>query len=166
MLLSPAFYMDKLLSVLDRRFADVHARSVQLIAAAATEDLFRKPRDLVNSFEMFSCGEFTLRSAGAVEQAIGGITRRLWDDPFEWTLPEELSTGPKLIEYLDEVEQSRVDGFSFFSSDDDLARELPSPQTMRSLFEVLVDALGRAEHFQGRAFAVFRLFSDEKLPRL
>ena len=49
-----------------------------------------------------------LRSAAAVEQTFGGITTRLWDDPFEWTLPEKLSSTDLLIGYLNEVEQTRT----------------------------------------------------------
>jgi hypothetical protein len=115
---------------------------------------------------MFSCGEFILRSAASVEQAIGGITTRLWDDPFEWTLPEELSSPDKVIGYLEEVEAARIKGFEFISSDDDLLRSVPSPKDLRSLFDILLDSVCRGEHYQGRAFAVYRMFSDGKLPKL
>ena len=56
-----------------------------------------------------SCGEQVLRSAAIVEQTFGGLTANLWDDPFEWTLPETLSTSAKVIEYLNEVEATRQD---------------------------------------------------------
>ena len=117
-------------------------------------------------FAQFSCGEYILRSAGAVEQTFGGIMSRLWDDPFEWTLPEELSTIEKISEYLAEVEETRRKGFAFFASDEDLKREIPAPEKLRSIFEILLETVARAEHFQGRAFAVFQMFSDEKLPNL
>jgi len=130
------------------------------------EKLFWKPREIKETYGMFSCGEYILRSAGAVEQTFGGITTRLWDDPFEWTLPEELSTVEKFTEYLAEVEETRKKGFAFFNSDEDLLRELPAPEKLKSIFEILLDALARAEHFQGRAFAVYQMFSDKKLPRI
>ena len=91
---------------------------------------------------------------------------RLWDDPFEWTLPEELSTTNLVLNYLLEVEEARRRGFALFSSDDDLRREMPAPEKLKSIFEILLDTIARAEHFQGRAFAVFKMFSDEKLPRV
>ena len=115
---------------------------------------------------MFSCGEYLLRSAGAVEQTFGGITTRLWDDPFEWTLPEKLSTPIAVLEYLDEVERTRLAGFGFFTSDGDLQKQIPAPEKLRSLFDLLLETLARAEHYQGRAFAVFQMLSDKKLPRL
>jgi len=115
---------------------------------------------------MFSCGEYVLRSAGAVEQTFGGIMTRLWDDPFEWTLPEELSTTSLMTEYLSEVEQKRLMGFRLFKSDEDLQREMPAPEKLKTIFGILLETVARAEHFQGRAFAVFQMLSDEKLPRI
>ena len=115
---------------------------------------------------MFSCGEYILRSAAMVEKTFGGITTRLWDDPFEWTLPEKLSDRESIIRYLDEVEETRKNGFSFFTSDADLKKELPAPEKLRSIIQILLDTLAMANHFQGRAFAVFQMISDEKLPRL
>ena len=100
-----------------------------------------------------------------VEKTFGGITTRLWDDPFEWTLPEQLSTSALILEYLDEVEETRKKGFKFFNSDEDLRREMPAPEKLKSIFGILLGTIARAEHFQGRAFAVFGMFSDEKLPR-
>jgi len=114
---------------------------------------------------MFSCGEYVLRSAAKIEQTFGGITTRLWDDPFEWTLPEELSTTVLITEYLAEVERTRLKGFSLFKSDEDLRREMPAPEKLKTIFEILIETVARAEHFQGRAFAVFQMLSDEKLPR-
>ena len=90
---------------------------------------------------------------------------RLWDDPFEWTLPEELSTARLMTDYLTEVEQTRLKGFTLFKSDEDLQREMPAPEKLKTIFEILLDTVSRCEHFQGRAFAVFQMFSDEKLPR-
>ena len=95
--------MDALLESFDQRFRLLHERSCQLLKLIDSADLFRKPRELERSMAMFSCGEYLLRSAGAVEQTFGGITTRLWDDPFEWTLPEKLSTPIAVLEYLDEV---------------------------------------------------------------
>jgi hypothetical protein len=115
---------------------------------------------------MFSCGEFILRSAAMVEKTFGGITTRLWDDPFEWTLPEKLYDRENIVRYLDEVKTTRERGFTFFASDSDLARKIPSPEKLRPLIEVLVETVSTAANYQGRAFAIFQMLSDEKLPRM
>jgi len=114
----------------------------------------------------FSCGEYLLRSAGKVEMTFGGITTRLWDDPFEWTLPEKLATLAAVAQYLDEVESTRMKGFRFFTSDDDLRREIPAPEKIRPLAEILFDTLSEASHLQGRAFAIFQTITGDKVPRL
>lgn len=158
--------MQDLLDSLQQRFAALHARSLALLLKTEQEDLFRKPRELGRSMAMFSVGEYLLRSAGAVEQMSGGITTRLWDDPFEWTLPERLSTLAAITDYLNDVERARLSAFKFFRSDEDLTRRIPAPEILRSIFDLLLETLTRAEHFQGRAFAVFQMLSDEKLPRI
>ena len=158
--------MRTILDSFDRRFKTIRLRSLELLSKLNNEQLFTKPRELNNTFEMFSCGEFILRSAGAVEQTFGGITTKLWDDPFEWTLPEKLSTIALIHEYLDEVETTRQNGFSFFKTDADLARQIPAPDELKTLHEILLDTVARSEHYQGRSFAVFRMLSDEKLPRV
>jgi hypothetical protein len=160
------FFMDSMLQSFDQRFVMINQRSLALVKMLPSADLFRKPRELERSMTMFSCGEYVLRSAAAVEQSCGGITTRLWDDPFEWTLPEELSTTAKLIEYLDEVERGRLSAFRFFTSDADLSKRIPAPETLRSIFELLLETIARSEHYQGRAFAVFQMLSNEKLPRI
>ncbi|PYS99115.1 MAG: hypothetical protein DMF63_13680 [Acidobacteria bacterium] len=158
--------MDTLLESFDNRFADIDRRSRELLSKIPIADLYRKPREIAHSMAAFSCGEFLLRSAAAVEQTFGGITTRLWDDPFEWTLPEKLSTPELVIEYLNEVEATRVGAFKFFGSDDDLRKQILAPEYLRTIFDLLLETVARAEHYQGRAFALFRVMSDEKLPRL
>ncbi|CAN5217122.1 hypothetical protein BH20ACI2_BH20ACI2_05400 [soil metagenome] len=158
--------MKTILSSLNREFATLDGRSRELLHLIAEDLIFARPREIPNSMSMFSCGEYILRSAAMVEKTFGGITTRLWDDPFEWTLPENLSGRHDINRYLDEVEQTRALGFDFFTADADLARELPAPREMRPLIDVLIETIARAEHFQGRAFAVFQMLSDEKLPRL
>ena len=155
--------MKILLNLLDKQFHEVHQRTGSLLKMIPDEKLFWKPQELKKNYGQFSCGENILRSAGAVEQTFGGITSRLWDDPFEWTLPEELSTVGKISDYLDEVEETRKNGFAFFTSDEDLYRELPAPEKLKTIFRLLIETLDRASHFQGRAFAVFQMFSEEKL---
>ena len=158
--------MKSQIEIFDRQFSSINSRTDELLKRIPDDKLFWRPGELNQSYQMFSCGEYILRSAGAVEQTFGGITTRLWDDPFEWTLPEELSTTALVTEYLAEVERTRLKGFSLFKSDEDLRREMPAPEKLKTIFEILPETVARAEHFQGRAFAVFQMLSDEKLPRV
>jgi len=91
-----------------------------------------------------------------VEQVFLGLTRRLWDDPFEWTLPEKLSTRAAIVDYLNEVVETRRSGLRFLESDDDLARQLPAPEELKPVLQVLVEAIARAENYLGRGEAVAR----------
>ena len=157
--------MDPFLTTFENSFLTLDNRSRQLLDKLSDQQIFVKPREIANSMAMFSCGEYLLRSAAMVEKTFGGITTRLWDDPFEWTLPEKLADKQSIIQYLDEVEATRSNGFTFFTSDEDLKRQMPSPEKLRTIFEILLDTLAQAEHYQGRAYAVFQMLSDEKLPR-
>lgn len=152
------------IEIFERGFASQHDRSLRLLDLVSDADLYRRPRELPQSFAMFTIGEYILRSAATVEQTFGGITTRLWDDPFEWTLPEKLNTTALVLEYLSEVRGTTVKGLAFFNSDDDLKREIPAPSELKPVIQVLLETLARAEHFQGRAFAVFQMLSDRKLP--
>lgn len=158
--------MRAILSAFDRSFIKLDTRSRQLLTKVPEERLFEKPREITNSMAMFSCGEYLLRSAATVEMTFGGITTRLWDDPYEWTLPEKLATREDISRYFDEVEATRLKGFSFFTSDEDLAREMPAPELLTPIAEIMIGTLTKAEHFQGRAFAVFQMLFDDKLPRI
>ena len=158
--------MPSILHVFERQFTLLDGRSRELLARLSEEQLFLRPDRSQASMTPFSCGEYILRSAGAVEQTFDGLTTRLWDDPFEWTLPEKLSTHAAIVQYLDEVEATRKRGFAFFTSDDDLRREIPAPEKLRPLGDILTDTLARASHLQGRAFAIFQTLTNEKPPRL
>lgn len=159
--------MNKLIASFDDGFARLHARSCSLIEALPHERLYWQPRESSGAFPVYSCGEHLLRSAAAVEQTFGGITTNLWDDPFEWTLPETLTTPERVAEYLMEVEATRGRGFSLFSTDAELGREIAHPSgEMQTIATLLLETLVRAAHHQGRAFATFRLFSDARLPPL
>jgi len=158
--------MKAILSAFDRAFLSLDDRSRKLLSNISRDQLFQRPREIPHSMAMFSCGEYILRSAAMVEKTFGGITTRLWDDPFEWTLPEKLADPEAIFRYLDEVEETRLKGFSFFTSDADLQREMPAPEKLTPIIDIFLDTLARAEHFQGRAFAVFQMISDEKLPRV
>ncbi len=158
--------MDTILTAFDSRFALIDARSRDLLSRLTGDTLYARPRETRLEMAPFSCGEYILRSAAMVEKTFGGITTRLWDDPFEWTLPEKLNDKGKVLNYLDEVEATRQNGFAFFNSDDDLKREIPAPEKQRAIFDILLETTGLAEHFQGRAFAIFQMLSDAPLPRI
>ena len=155
--------MKTFIDCFNERFLRLHNRSREIIEKIPPGKLYRQPqREIKKDFPVNSCGEYILRSAGAVEQTFGGITVRLWDDPFEWTLPEALSTGDLILNYLREVEETRRRGFALFQTDEDLRRQIPAPEKLKTIFNLLLETLARAENFQGRAIAVFKIFSDEK----
>jgi hypothetical protein len=159
-------FMDRFLDAFDKQFVLIDKRSRELLERIDGGQLFTKPRELPGTMAMFTCGECILRSAAMVEKTFGGITTRLWDDPFEWTLPEKLSDKAAITQYLDEVEETRRAGFAYFNSDKDLEREIPAPERLRPLMDILLETVSRASHYQGRAFAIFQLLSDAKLPKL
>jgi hypothetical protein len=153
---------------LDEQFARLHGRSLALVRAVAPDKLYwQPPRERGNVSPVYSCGEHVLRSAAAVEQTFGGINANLWDDPFEWTLPEALPTPAHVAEYLSEAEATRLRAFQTFRADSDLSKEIATPSgEMMTVFALVAETLVRAAHHQGRAYATFRLFSDERLPRV
>jgi hypothetical protein len=156
--------MNKLIADLDRQFSQLHQDSRALIRAVPPELLYYRPSNESNSAAQ-SCGEQILRSAAAVEQTFGGLTTNLWDDPFEWTLPENLSSPEKVSDYLEEVEATRKRGFELFQSDDDLSKEIMAPAGATQLRPLLLDTLERARHYLGSAGATFDLVRAEE-PKL
>lgn len=154
--------MKSFIEIFDRKFAELYARSTRLLETLPNAKLYWQPREKDALFPINSCGEYILRSAGKIEQTFGGITVKLWDDPFEWTLPEQLSTNRLVLQYLEEVEATRKRGFALFLADEDLKRELPAPVKIISLFELLLETIAVAENYQGRAAAVLKLISDEE----
>src|SRR5437867_12026817 len=152
--------MNKLIECLDREFVQLHRGSRELIGRVSPELLYRKPPSRSNV--RLSAGEHILRSAASVEQTFGGITSNLWDDPFEWTLPETLPTPNKVAGYLDEVEATRKHGFQLFKSDADLLKEIMAPSGHTQLLPLLLDTLARAAHHQGRAWATFEILRAAK----
>ena len=163
--------MNKFISTLDAQFASLHAASCALVRVLPAEFLYRQPpaaaTGTTGASPVYSCGEHLLRSAASVEQTFGGVTANLWDDPFEWTLPETLSTPALVAEYLEEVEATRRRGLALIETDDDLLKEIAVPSgEMQTLFALLNETLVRAAHQQGRAFATFQLFSHARLPSL
>jgi hypothetical protein len=153
--------MNKLIADLHRQFSQLHRELRELIRAVPPELLYYRPSIESNSPPAQSCGEQILRSAAVVEQTFGGITTNLWDDPFEWTLPETLSTPAKVSDYLNEVEATRKRGFELFQSDDDLLKEIMAPSGATQLLPLMLDTLVRARHYLGSAKATFDLVRAE-----
>ena len=152
--------MNKLIECLDREFVQLHRGSRELIGRVSLELLYRKPPSRSNV--RLSAGEHILRSAASVEQTFGGITSNLWDDPFEWTLPETLPTPNKVARYLDEVDATRKHGFELFKSDADLLKEIMAPAGSTRILPLLLDTLVRAVHHQGRATAIFDILTADR----
>jgi hypothetical protein len=147
--------------VFNGQFLRIHRNSLSLIEAVPADRLYWKPRETQGVIPVHSCGEQVLRSAGIVERTFGGLTTNLWDDPFEWTLPEILSTSDLVNSYLNEVEATRLRGFQLFRSDGDFMKEIVGPSGERqTISSLLMDTLVSSAHHQGRAFATFRFFSN------
>lgn len=85
--------------------------------------------------------ELIVRSAARVEQCFGGLTTSLWDDPYEWTLPESFTKKSAISDYLSEVEVVRINGFKALKSDDDLSMKIATPGGAKRIFDVLLEAL-------------------------
>ena len=146
---------------LDRQFERLHLDSTGLLRALAPDRLYWKPEAERLVTRNYSCGEYLLRSAGVVERTFGGLTANLWDDPFEWTLPEVLRSPVEMLAYFDEVEATRRRGFALLKTDEELARVIAlAPDEFKPLGELLLDTLARAIHWQGNAFAIYSLFCD------
>jgi hypothetical protein len=121
---------------LDREFAELIVCLKELAASVPSDLLYKN----------------LLRSAAVMEQTFGGLTANLWDDPFEWTLPETLSTTDRIIEYLSEVDLARQRAFSSILDDRALTKYISDPSgEPRRLISVLLETLVTAADYRGRA---------------
>jgi hypothetical protein len=146
------------LAAFDQQFARLHEQALGLLAQVPADKLYYQPHERTGRAPVYSFGEYLLRSAAAVEQAFGGLTATLWDDPFEWTLPETLSTPDRVREYLNEVAETRRRGFAMLRADTDLAKKINTPGGLKTVAALLSETLARAFYYQGCAAAT--------LPRL
>ena len=147
--------MRQIIKSLDEQFQKLHQRSRELIAGTSPDNLYRRPESKAATTTRLSGGEYVLRSAAVVEQTFGGLSTNLWDDPFEWTLPETLFSPAKVMEYLDEVEATRNLGFELFKGDDELLKDIVGPAGNVQLAHLMLDTLVRAAHYLGAAEATF-----------
>ena len=110
--------------------------------------LIKSLKDLAGSGSSY---QYILRSAAAIEQMCGGLTANLWDDPFEWTLPETLSNADRIVEYLSEVDLARERAFDSIN-DSALTKYISAPSgDERLLISLLLETLVRASDVRGRA---------------
>ena len=94
-----------------------------------------------------------VRAAAVVEQVFGGLTTRLWDDPFEWTLPEALNDRQSILSYLDDVKKRQSEVFGRLQTDADLQKTTPAPVEIMPIFTILLRALTRSWYLLGIARA-------------
>jgi hypothetical protein len=135
--------MNDLITWFEREFKQLESEWRDSIALLDDSELYlEKAQQLCESAEQI------LRSARIVEQVSGGITVKLWDDPFEWTLPETLRTKELLLAYLDEVSAARMRAFELFKNDADLSKTVMAPHGPTQLRSLLLDAIVRARHHQ------------------
>ena len=135
--------MKNLIAWFEREFAPLEQAWRELIQATDDDRLYQSDGQHNPGVD-----EQVLKSARIVEQTFGGITANLWDDPFERTLPETLTTSQKLLAYLGEVENARRRGFELFQSDEDLLKTIMTPSGPTQVMSLLLDTLVRAGHHQ------------------
>lgn len=143
---------------LDQQFAALLNSLKDLASSVPVTLLYRNPPAV-------SIGENILRSAAAIEQTCGGLTSNLWDDPFEWTLPETLSNGDLIVDYLSEVDRLRQRAFNSITDDSALTRYVSTPASERLLVDLLLETLRRSSDQHGRAVATIKMLSGEGTPR-
>jgi len=144
-----------LLDHLDREFSRLVSNLQKLAGSLAPELLYRPLPGNV------TIGESLLRGAAVLEQTFGGLTANLWDDPFEWTLPETLSTPDRLLAYLSEVDETRRRALGSIASDEDLAKYISVPSgDEQSLIALLLETLAKANEHYGRALAARKMLSE------
>jgi hypothetical protein len=144
---------------LDREFARLHSRLTAIIESTPASLLYEDSVPSAIS-GLRSIAENVLRSAAAIEQTFGGLTANLWDDPFEWTLPEQLSAPSTVLAHLLEVEETRTHAFRSFTDDSCLLKSIATPADgLVSLVELLLQTLLRATHYQTRAAVALQALS-------
>ena len=136
---------------LDREFAHLITSLKALVGSIPGHLIYQRPPSV-------TVGEHILKSAALAEQTFGGLTANLWDHPFEWTLPETLSTAERIVEYLTEVDEARVRAFSCIVDDATLLKYIAVPaDETRRLIALLIETLVRASNHHGQAIATLKL---------
>jgi hypothetical protein len=145
----------ELVDQLEHEFIRLIDKLKQLVSSVTSDLLYSRPPNV-------TIGENLLRSAAVLEQTFGGLTANLWDDPFEWTLPETLSTAELINEYLSEVDAARQRAFKSIAGDRELTKYISGPSgEPRQLFALLVETLVKASDYHGRAVATLKMLFGE-----
>jgi hypothetical protein len=148
-----------LVEYLDQEFTRLITSLQQLANSTPADLLYRRPPSV-------TLAENLLRSAAVLEQAFGGLTVNLWDDPFEWTLPETLSTPELIAEYLSEVDVARQRAFNVIATDGELTKYISGPSgEPQQLFTVLLAALLKASDYHGRAVGTRKMLYGDSAQR-
>lgn len=161
----------EIVSSLDREFARLHVKSCAVIEKTPLDVLYAAAAPVELGFSnsglnsIATVGESVLRGAAAIEQTFGGLTANLWDDPFEWTLPEYLSTPDKVKDHLNDVESTRRRAFTSFADDACLLKRVavPSGET-RPLIHLLLETLLQAAHYHAQALFALKTLSGISPP--
>lgn len=133
---------------LDRDFISVLSDLITLIKSIPGERIYFNPAGPSEG----SVGDYVVKTARTLEQAFGGLTTNLWDDPFEWTLPETLSSTDLVLEYLAEVEGARARAIASLVDDSALDKYIAMPSgEQTSIRKLLAEALANARVHQLRA---------------
>lgn len=144
---------------LDKEFAFLIESLKELVRKVNADQIYGHVGDT-------SFGEQILRSAAVMEQTLGGLTSNLWDDPFEWTLPETLSTPDLVNDHLSEIDSLRKTFFRSIVNDEALNKYVAVPSgEPKTLIDVLRETLVRASDYRGRAVATLKILSGEGSPR-
>ena len=134
-----------LVDSLDKEFAFLIESLKELVRTVNADQLYRRVGDR-------SLGEQILRCAAVIEQTFGGLTANLWDDPFEWTLPETLSTPDHVIAHLTEVDALRQRVFNSIAGDEALTKLVSVPAGEPcALVDLLRETLVRASDYHKKA---------------
>ena len=149
-----------LLENLEQECVGLLSRLKELVERLPAQSLYDNPP------RSMSVGESVVRSAATLEQAFGGLTTNLWDDPHEWTLPETLSTSALIVEYLAEVDQARTRAFASLVDDSALEKYIAMPSGEQSSIQtLLVNALEAARDFERRAAETYKMLFADHGPR-
>jgi len=145
----------EIVNQLDVELASIISSLKELVNSVPQNLLYQSPPAV-------SIGESILRSAAVIEQTCGGLMANLWDDPFEWTLPETLSNAERIIEYLSEVDLARQRAFNSILDDGALSKYISHPSgEPRLLVSLLLETIVKASDYKGRAVATLELFREQ-----
>ena len=147
-------------------FERLHDNLIHVLNLIPEDRLYWKPFESSSFLRVYSCGELIVHIGSTIEYTFNGITSNFWDDPFEWTLRENLSSRSLVAEYL--AEAARVRRAAFLGMNDaDLGKILHFPNgSPTTIGTLLLRSLTHASHHRGQVYAYFHLFSNVRLPSI